>query len=589
MPLSEDHPRYLFFITDGDPDFFRSAGGIVPLLTWDQRDNSWGFMTFGREGGPWVPLDDRYTADMRPYRELRSWIYEVSTSPHIVAGTTHTCCGRHYWALGGVYWSQVRRYGFREQVGTISMISWTYNPAYDSRWDRYSACDFQPQLAGFDRYNRAWGRRDGFTRRERPPRGMTRRDLAELHMNLITRRDPLLTRMLRWQGHFPLINQRNPSLTIRMGWQNIQALPVEQISWWDLEIPQRARDTIRSWRLSNEQCYSIINSIVATNWLYTLKINSRAQQKRSLPDPDEDSCSDPEPEPFPPESECHDLTPALRQLRSLNAMCSTFTRLEFYLEVATDLFAGTWDVLYVQLGGATRSIEVNGNISPGEKGWYKLNMQTMYGREAVQVDDINSIAILERIGNKLIGGDEWKLKGVKLQGTCQDDLTTYEMGKYAAVNQLVHMQHRLTWPWSKQQLVWNRTIDPSDWQEVVSCPYFDRLTVHVSLGFWDDPDDIFIQIGREQYNIVQSPFDVNLSKSFGPDEYTDSQSKVLIPDIQNFTIFYGPRARASAYPSDGLTLKGRTAPKISLSTALPYSPHAKASNWSQDAPAQANE
>ncbi|KAF4581046.1 putative enterotoxin [Ophiocordyceps camponoti-floridani] len=555
-PPSEELPQYLFFITDAAPGFFRAAGGIIPLLTPDQRDHSWGFMTFGREGGPWVPLDDRHTADTRPYQEFRAWIYEISTSPNMVAGGVHTCHGRHYWALGGVHWSQVRRYGFRERHGSMSMVTWSRNADYDSRWERYSACDFQPQLAGFDRYSRAWGRREGFWRTERPPRGVTRRDLAELHMNLITRRDPLLTRMLGWQGRFPLINQRNPVMAIRITWHDYEAIPSQDISWQNLEIPQRLRDMIPSAPLTHERCYDIITAVVATNWLYTIKMSSRARQRRSLPDSDEDFCFDPEPEPFPPETECHDLTPAFKELRSLDAMCSAFNRLEFYLELSNDLFAGTWDVLYLRLGGAYRSVEVNGNISPGEKGWYKLNMRTMYGRETVPVEVINSIAILERIGHKLMGGDEWKLKGIKLQGTCQDDLTTYEMKKYAAVQQLIRMRHRLSWPWSKQQLVWNRTIDPSDWQEVVFCPYFDRLTVHIYLGYWDSPDNVFIQIGREQYSIINPSFDVDLSKSFGPYEYTNSQNKVLISDFQNFTIFYGPRDRASKTPSDALTLKG---------------------------------
>lgn len=73
------------------------------------------------------------------------FVYELAPGPHTVA----TNDDGFYYVVGGIVWSQIRRFAFTDGTESSSQsLSWTANTDYDRRWEQFGPRVPQPLLWG---------------------------------------------------------------------------------------------------------------------------------------------------------------------------------------------------------------------------------------------------------------------------------------------------------------------------------------------------------------------------------------------------------------------------------------------------------
>ncbi|PFH62433.1 putative enterotoxin [Ophiocordyceps unilateralis] len=564
-----DEPQVLYFLCGANPrpDRLRSAGGLVPRLPNPTPDEVWGYATVTSQGSAWAQLwrDWRH-----PLAITTNWnsqsalhLYEVSTCPNMVAHFHRSHLNQAYWALGGFLWSQVRRYAAINPGDDVDNPNWIENIDFDPRWNRFHTSGWQPELSGYSTSHPVWFDRDWRSRRPAP--AMTRREQALLFIRGIMQ-NSLLRGLFEWNGHLPLIRVRDPAWATPLARFERQA-PLQNFQLDTLKVPE---DVVQEYRekgsLSEEGCRVISLAISLSVWMHAALPRRGSHRRRSAElaagDSPYEYClltnntSQCDAVSQTDGTDCDALTNAIGQLNVASTYsepygssglpktaCSHLGRLIFMVNIADELYAGTYDEITARVGPSW-SFEVAKEphtLSRGESRQVELGMMKVFPSQTVALNEIDRISISARRVNAF-GGDWWKIKGVQLQGQCSDSLTTIHLESFASINLGVKNEGR----WRQRTEVWAGPVGPEDWDVTSYCTHFESLEFDVELGNGiggGTYDDILIQIGRQQLSVMEQPWageekkmQVNLNEAFGA-------KLVPVDKLIKFSIFSFPDGR----------------------------------------------
>ncbi|PHH60832.1 putative enterotoxin [Ophiocordyceps australis] len=143
----------------------------------------------------------------------RTYVYKIHATPNFIDVAASLKKDypakreREMAALSGIHWDQVHSWARVPDVGSAGKgrakkLTYTPNPDYDTRYEKYAASGAHPQLAGFPPYSPKWLEKKWrpFT----PSKGRTAADYAKALMNAIGH-------AVRWKSEFSLFKPSHKS------------------------------------------------------------------------------------------------------------------------------------------------------------------------------------------------------------------------------------------------------------------------------------------------------------------------------------------------------------------------------------------
>ncbi|PHH91497.1 hypothetical protein CDD83_226 [Cordyceps sp. RAO-2017] len=515
------------------------------------RDQQYGFLTADSDGTAFITLAGDAESIDETLRQLRTggvehvYLYEISTAPNMIADAHDREDNYYYFAVGGILWSQVRRFAdvdLRREGPEPAAYYWEANEAYDPAWEYYRTSGFHPELSGLDSRNEAWSYWQEEASWTNPrPDFVTRRQELLVFMNGITS-DERLRRLLGWQGDFPLIHTDWPGVGIRYNYLDDDAdeegMEMARFPWDAVKIPRHLQRKLKLGRPTGEECRIAIASIALSYWSARAAQGGNRNSKRSLSSRpvnklDEGQAGSGYCETRPREAICDrnaratakpgacvELNTLIRKLKGKGAAkpketpdtaaerppvskeagdCSDFNRLEVRLQLGRGFSgfdgAGTFDKIQIQIGRA--SFPLADHPASGFDARREIELVKAFGSPIVPVKDVNSFRLYSKKDERT-NPDSWELAGLEFFGRCSgtggrvakvgkfDDLYAWfnRHGKFSKHPSPAELEGGIgldDWHWETEDAE-TKTLAVQPPGQPDACTKFKRLDVRLQLG-----------------------------------------------------------------------------------------------------------
>ncbi|UNI18691.1 hypothetical protein JDV02_004946 [Purpureocillium takamizusanense] len=535
-------PGYLI-VYRGDnrsPAQIREAGGFRPLPGWQSQERAFVMDNNYRRGAAGCDPDpdpSHVTAYVSLVTSPRvaaghgRFVYEIRATPNFFLSGDST--SHEVYALGGVQWRQIRRYGQTNRQHAYSEVDMLGNSDYDENLYDHSRLRLLCRVCAFFPSQLQSGEPDGGADEDTssPARRAAYRLMQTTEIKALAGSFPHTPVPGRFNMHgpFPGARQAPPN-------SGSERAVSEQLQFFiDLGPQTLSRIFPYGDRLIEEIFEGISwDACPAVNLPHPGPGGSHL--RRSLFRTNENDSAD----------GCCQATAALRgNIERLSAgaarNCTSLSALKFGLQLSDQWFAGTWDSLVVAFGaGETHGIASSPNTGFHE--WQNIDMQRVFKSDVVPLHHLT-----------------------KLRGRCADSLTELHLDRLQSENVKSYrpqVQHGVPW------VAWSKDIDPSkDWATYIDCSHFKAIEVELRVPKSSSVvvEDLFVNFENEgiNRNAVTAR-----TKSFEKDHHVVtvlrrrfSQNPVPVRDIKHFGVYSLPKQEpiASWWKTIGLTVKGHCA------------------------------
>ncbi|PHH92520.1 hypothetical protein CDD83_7017 [Cordyceps sp. RAO-2017] len=187
-------------------------------------------------------------------------------------------------------------------------------------------------------------------------------------------------------------------------------------------------------------------------------------------------------------------------------ICSQLDQLEFGIQLASDSGDGTFDTLKLDFfQGSERFHLIAESPGAGFHEWQDIDIHQIFKSDTVDVRHLRGIRLFE-IKTSFLGGDEWKLIGIKLKGRCAGSGVVVEMNRHASLDKTVKL---LSPHQGELNTAWQGFIDLADWIPKPACSHFSMLNagLHLASRNWAGTyNDLYVLVSNERYRIAHDPY-----------------------------------------------------------------------------------
>ncbi|KAL3961065.1 hypothetical protein ACCO45_006182 [Purpureocillium lilacinum] len=168
------------------------------------------------------------------------FVYELAPGPHTVA----TNDDGFYYVVGGIVWSQIRRFAFTDGTESSSQsLSWTVNTDYDRRWEQFGPRVPQPLLWGDQ------GHEEQLSRLHMA--GFDSRAVYRLYMQELTS-----------SRNTDASDDQRVVLRELLDWDpDLEPDPLMAIDWTTVKIPERLQKKLLGGLPTGDECGQVVREV----------------------------------------------------------------------------------------------------------------------------------------------------------------------------------------------------------------------------------------------------------------------------------------------------------------------------------------
>ncbi|KAK4093597.1 hypothetical protein Purlil1_1931 [Purpureocillium lilacinum] len=551
-----------------DPSRVRDAGGFRPnALGWQSVDRVY-TMDHHYQGGPrgCNATGQRHVTAyvsvvVNPWMAASygRWIYEIRATPNFFLSGSST--DYNIYALGGVQWRQIRRYGLTNQESFVEEML-QGNPEYEENLYDFShlaplchvRSDFPYQLQSGEPDTSISSSSDNKRKSQReryPARCAANETMRSTEMLALVGPFPHTRRQWRFNMHRP--HSSAPAEPEISSGEQIAARELQ--SFIDMG-PERLNEMYPyGGTVVEELLRSVPWSACAS-----VALSYKWHGPRQVEPPPSNASGQHESDGC-----CRAATVLRNKIADLPGAvlrtCTRLSALKFGIQLSDSWLSGTWDTLILAFGDG-EAHKIASSPGRGFHEWQNISMQRTFKSDVVALDHLTRIRIFQEPTSVLVH-DKWDLVGVKLKARCADSLTELHLDKLQSENIESFrpvVRHGVAW------LAWSNKIDPKkDWVTHIDCSHFKAIEIELRLAKSSKElklEDLFLSFVNEGIgrNTVTAR-----TKSFNMDNLlvtqlkrTFSRSPVPVRDIKYFGVY--SHAQQAPIPSwwktIGLTVKG---------------------------------
>lgn len=145
---------------------------------------------------------------------------------------------------------------------------------------------------------------------------------------------------------------------------------------------------------------------------------------------------------------------------TMHPPCTYFQRLVVEFKLSNDYFAGTSDSIAISIGPMRHPQLLARDPGRNFTTAVELDLGDLYASEAVEVNSLSSITLLDLSGKGWFAGGAWKFQGLRLSGMCVGSERWIHINKFQKVQEWLAPKS----PQTGVEAVWKRSISEEMWE-----------------------------------------------------------------------------------------------------------------------------